>query len=166
MLFSLYELSTPGTEFGDNATVLLGEESEPQPDLFLRILPEFGGQSATDARDYVEGAPELIAEVAHSSRAIDLYAKREDYTHNGVREYLVMSIGDQRLYWFDLAAAREIPVGPDGIIRVHSFPGFWIDVQALFQPDGKRLMATFQQGIDSPEHAEFVQRLSAAKKTP
>src|SRR5207302_559487 len=41
----LYEGSTPGVESGDNATVMLGEEGEPQPDLLLRILPEYGGQS-------------------------------------------------------------------------------------------------------------------------
>src|ERR1700680_1524237 len=36
MLFSAYELNTPGVEAGDNATVILGDESEPQPDLYLR----------------------------------------------------------------------------------------------------------------------------------
>src|SRR5262245_44455807 len=40
-LLYLYEGHTPGVESGDNATILLGEEAEPQPDLYLRILPEF-----------------------------------------------------------------------------------------------------------------------------
>src|SRR5688572_5819901 len=35
-----YESSTPGTQSGDNTTVILGEEGTPQPDVFLRILPE------------------------------------------------------------------------------------------------------------------------------
>jgi hypothetical protein len=166
MLFSLYELSTPGTEAGDNATVILGEESEPQPDLYLRVLPEFGGQSTTDARDYVQGAPELVAEVAHSSRSIDLHAKRSDYARNGVREYVVISLADRRFFWFDLAGQRELQVPPEGVIRIHSFPGLWIDGEALFNADGKRLVNTLQQGIDSPEHAEFVARLAAARKTP
>lgn len=165
MLFAAYELNTPGTESGDNATVLLGEESEPQPDLLLRILPDFGGQSATDRHDYVQGAPELIAEVAHSSRSIDLHAKRADYAHNGVREYLVLSVKDHRLYWFDLPSARELSIGSEGIIRVQSFPGFWINVEALFESNYKGLMATFHQGLATPEHAEFVRRLAAAKKT-
>src|SRR5437588_12933187 len=39
-LFSMYEGVTPGVEAGDNATILLGEDGEPQPDLYLRILPE------------------------------------------------------------------------------------------------------------------------------
>jgi Uma2 family endonuclease len=96
-LFFAYEGNTPGVESGDNTTILLGEEGEPQPDLYLRILSEFGGQSRTTADDYVEGAPELIAEVAHSSRAIDLHAKKDDYARYGVREYLVVSVREAQL---------------------------------------------------------------------
>src|SRR5437868_4700209 len=58
LLFA-YESSTKGVQSGDNTTILLGEEGEPQPDLFLRILPEYGGQSRTTPDDYVDGAPEL-----------------------------------------------------------------------------------------------------------
>src|SRR4051812_20700667 len=36
-----YEANTPGVESGDKATVLLGDQGEPQPDLCLRILPEY-----------------------------------------------------------------------------------------------------------------------------
>ena len=165
MLFSIYELRTPGTQFGDNATVKLGNESEPQPDLFLRILPEFGGQSTTDRQDYVVGPPELIAEVAQSSRAIDLHAKRDDYARNGVSEYLVMSLTDRRFFWFDLPGARELPLPQDGVIRVRCFPGFWIDVNALFNADGERMISTLQQGIASDEHARFVSQLASVKKT-
>src|SRR5437868_6429961 len=39
-LFFTYKLHTPGVQVGDNTTILLGEEAEPQPDLYLRILPE------------------------------------------------------------------------------------------------------------------------------
>jgi hypothetical protein len=166
MVFSLYELNTPGTEAGDNATVILGDESEPQPDLYLRVLPEFGGQSTTDSKDYVQGPPELLAEVAHSSRSIDLHAKRADYASNGVREYVVVSLADRRFFWFDLSGSRELQVPSDGIIRIQSFPGLWIDGEALFNPDGKRLVSTLQEGLDSPQHAEFVNRLAAATKAP
>jgi hypothetical protein len=41
----LYESATPGVEGSDNATVRLDLDNEPQPDGFLRIRPEFGGQS-------------------------------------------------------------------------------------------------------------------------
>lgn len=52
----------------------LGPNTEPQPDVYLRILPEHGGQSATTADDYVEGPPELIVEVSYSSWSLDLQA--------------------------------------------------------------------------------------------
>jgi Uma2 family endonuclease len=164
MLLTAYELSTSGVEMGDNATVILGDDSEPQPDLFLRILPEFGGQSSTSKDDYVLGAPELIAEVAHSSKSIDLYRKREDYARNGVKEYLVWSIGDERIHWFDLAAGDEIPMDADRVLRIRSFPGLWIDQEALFTRNLSQMMGTLQQGIASPGHAAFVERLSRSRK--
>jgi Uma2 family endonuclease len=42
-----YEARTPGVDASDNTTILLGDEGEPQPDLYVRILPECGGQSST-----------------------------------------------------------------------------------------------------------------------
>ena len=161
-LLSLYRGNTPGTEVGDNTTIILGTDSEPQPDLYLRILPDRGGQSKTDEDDYVVGPPELIVEVAHSSRAIDLYAKREDYARYGVREYLVASLSEKRMHWLHLPDGRERLPDSDGIVRVHCFPGLWIHVDALFADDFPRLMSVLQQGIDSPEHAAFVDQLRQA----
>src|SRR5436190_21882841 len=40
-----YETATPGAEAGSDATVILGPDSEPQPDLYLRLLPEYGGRT-------------------------------------------------------------------------------------------------------------------------
>jgi len=162
-VFVAYQGNTPGVEVGDNTTILLGDEGEPQPDLFLRILPECGGQSGTSPDDYVEGAPELVAEVAHSSRSIDLNAKRDDYARYGVLEYLVVNLAARRLHWLDLRTGEELPPGPDGIVRVRCFPGLWIHAEALLAKDYGRLMATLQQGLATPEHAEFVQRLAAAQ---
>jgi Uma2 family endonuclease len=162
-VFGTYEFNTPGVEASDNTTVLLGEEGEPQPDLYLRILPEYGGQSRTSAEGYVEGPPELVAEVAHSSRSIDLHAKRHDYTRYGVLEYLVFSVREGRLRWFDLRAGRELEADADGVIRVHSFPGLWIDVEALLKKD-RKVLAVLEQGLAAPEHAAFVASLAAAHK--
>ena len=44
-LLAVYEASTPGVDAGDNATIILDEQDEPQPDVYLRILPAHGGQS-------------------------------------------------------------------------------------------------------------------------
>lgn len=158
-LFFLYECSTPGTQAGDNTTVILGDEGEPQPDLLLRILPEYGGQSGTTEDEYIDGAPELIAEIAHSSRAIDLHSKRDEYRNHGVREYLVLSLREDRLYWFDLTADEQREPD-DGVIRVATFPGLWIHVEALLARDAGRLMDTLNAGLASPGHAEFVADLA------
>jgi Uma2 family endonuclease len=68
-----YEAATPGVELGDNATVRLDADNEPQPDALLRI--DVGGRSQISDDDYVEGAPELIVEVAASSASYDLHEK-------------------------------------------------------------------------------------------
>jgi Uma2 family endonuclease len=160
-LFFTYESQSPGVESGDNTTILLGEEAEPQPDLYLRILPEFGGQSQSTPDDYVAGPPELIAEIAHSSRAIDLHAKRDDYARHGVLEYLVVCLRERQLRWFDLQANQERLPDADGIFRIRTFPGLWIHGEALLARDYPRLMAALEQGLATPEHAAFVRRLAA-----
>ena len=85
-LLKIYVAETPGTEAADNATVILDDENEPQPDLYLRLQTEFGGQSTTTKDDYVLGAPELVVEIAHSTVAIDLHAKNEMYHRAGVKD--------------------------------------------------------------------------------
>ena len=71
----IYETDTPGVEAGDNGTVRLDLDNEPQPDAFLIIRPEHGGQARISEDDYIEGAPELVAEVASSSVSYDLGKK-------------------------------------------------------------------------------------------
>src|SRR5437762_195304 len=44
----LYQAATPGTDVLDNASAILGDESEPQPDGCLIVLPECGGQTHLD----------------------------------------------------------------------------------------------------------------------
>ena len=109
-------------EEADNATVILGDESEPQPDLHLRLLPECGGRSRVNADDYFVGPPELVIEVAHSSEAIDLDAKRRDYERAGVLEYLVLCVREGELRPFDLKAGRALAVGAGRRLPVKGLP--------------------------------------------
>ena len=163
-LLAAYEARTTGVEAGDNVTILLGDEEEPQPDLYVRILPAHGGQSRTTDDDYLDGAPELVIEITHSTYAIDLHHKKDDYARHGVREYVVWTLADDRLHWFDLRNNTPLSTEADGVLRLRTFPGLWIDGPALFARDYDRLMGTLQQGLATPEHAEFVARLAAAKK--
>src|SRR5687768_3808789 len=69
-----YDGRTPGVETLNNTTTFLADDSEPQPDLSLRVRPEHQGQSRnTSDGDYVLGAPELVIEIAYSTRAVDLH---------------------------------------------------------------------------------------------
>ena len=52
-----YETDTPGVEAGDNGSIRLDLDNEPQPDAFLIIRPERGGQARISEDDYIEGAP-------------------------------------------------------------------------------------------------------------
>ena len=60
----------------------------PQPDCLPFIQPEHGGRVRIGEEGYIEGAPELVAEVASSSVSYDLGDKFKAYRRNGVREYL------------------------------------------------------------------------------
>jgi Uma2 family endonuclease len=164
LALGLYRVATPGVDTGDNTTVILGEESEPQPDLAMRLLPEWGGQSRLDEDEYVQGAPELLAEVAYSSRSLDMNQKRQDYEQAGVQEYLVLCIEEQQLHWFHFPSGTVIRPNRQGVSRSLVFPGLWVHNQALLDQDGQRLLEVAQQGIASRPHAAFVRRLQAERR--
>ncbi len=161
-----YETDTPGVEAGDNGSIRLDLDNEPQPDAYLFIRPERGGQVRISEDDYVEGAPELIAEIAASSASIDLGKKFDVYRRNNVREYVVWRVLDRRVDWFINRGGRIEPVHSpaDGIFRSEVFPGLWLNAAALVRNDRKAVQAALQQGLDSPEHAEFVARLERDRK--
>ena len=138
--------------------------NEPEPDLLLRIRPEFGGQSTTTDDDYLRGSPELIAEVSDSYPSTDLGAKHRVYFAAGVKEYLVLNLYDRRLHWFDLASDRELVPEADGVYRIQTFPGLWIDSAALLARDLRRLLAVLDSGLATPEHAAFAAKLVAANR--
>ncbi len=51
----------------------------PQPDGVLFIQPEYGGQVKIDEEGYIDGAPDLVAEVAASTVSYDLHDKLQAY---------------------------------------------------------------------------------------
>jgi len=162
-----YWIATPGTLTWDNATTILGEASEPQPDGALIIEPACGGQTGLSEEGYATGAPELIVEVASSSASIDLHAKRRDYEQAGVLEYVVIVVRQGVIRWFMLQhdAYQDVPTDADGIYRSRVFPGLWLHADALLRLDGGQVMQTLQQGLATPEHATFVQQLQARRAT-
>ena len=148
----------------DNTTTVLDDQSEPQPDLGLRVLTEYGGRSWENEDECIQGSPELLAEIAHSTVAIDLGDKRDDYQRAGVLEYLVLCIAEQELHWFHFPSQRQIKPNRQGIARSRVFPGLWIDVPALLARDSGRLVSAIQQGLASREHSAFLKRLAVAHR--
>lgn len=154
----VYAAETPGVDCADNSTVRLDLDNEPQPDLVLLKHASAGGQARISADDYIEGAPELVVEIAGSSRAYDLHQKKGAYRRNGVREYLAWVTGEQRLIWWELRGAdyQEIAPTSDGLLRSGVFPGLWLDTAALLRGDMQAVLAALRRGLDSPEHRAFA----------
>jgi Uma2 family endonuclease len=157
-----YKVATPGVRLGDNATVRLDLDNEPQPDAILLIDSACGGQSYLGADGYVEGAPELVAEVAASSATKDLYDKKRAYRRNGIQEYIVWQVFERTVSWFSLQDSEYVALIGDtaGIIQSQVFPGLWLDVSALVAGNMPQVLTVLQQGLSSVEHRNFVQQLN------
>ncbi len=157
-----YEAATPGAMMGDNTTTRLDTDNEPQPDALLLIDPARGGQARVSADDYLESAPELVAEVAASSVSIDLGTKLNVYRRNGVREYVVWRVQNRKVDWFVWREGQYERLAPDerGVLKSEVFPGLWLDPAALVAGDLARVLAVLNEGTASPEHAAFVARLN------
>jgi Uma2 family endonuclease len=153
-----YKVFTPGVRLGNNPTMRLDLDNEPQPDAILIIDSACGGKSYLTVDGYVEGAPELIAEVAASSATKDLYEKKRAYRRNGIQEYIVWQVFEKTVSWFSLQDGEYVALIPnvDGIIQSQVFPGLWLDVSALVRGDMLQVLAVLQKGLSSVEHQRFI----------
>lgn len=163
-----YRAATPGVAGGDNGSLRLDLDNMPQPDAYLMILADRGGQARIDKDGYVAGAPELIAEVAASSASYDLNVKLHAYRRNGVREYVVWRVFDEGIDWFILREGRydRLALSPAGRVESEVFPGLWLDPAALMAGDLATVTEVQRQGLASRAHAAFVEWLRAAAGTP
>lgn len=158
-IFGAYRAATPGVQASSNVTVILGQDDEVQPDLLLRIKPGYQGQSR-DIGPYIAGAPELVAEIAYSSYAIDLHVKRKRYARAGVSESLVVCLQPREIHWFDLASNSKLVADSSGILRSSIFPGLWLSQQSLLGLDHYAAMEILNHGLSSAEHEDFCLRLA------
>ncbi|QYX31145.1 Uma2 family endonuclease [Sphaerospermopsis torques-reginae] len=149
-----YEVLTPGVELAVEPTVRLDFDNEPQPDAVLIITPEAGGQTRISEDDYIEGAPELVVEIAASSAAIDLHGKKQAYRRNGVKEYIVWQVLEQKLTWFYLEKGEylELVADENGILKSRLFPGLWLAVNELLTGKMSDVLQVLQAGLQSREH--------------
>jgi Uma2 family endonuclease len=159
----VYVAATPGCDGGSQSTWLM-LESAPQPDCYLWVRPEFGGQSTTQGKYHI-GAPELATEICLSSEAYDLGVKKTLYENAGVREYIAILMEEEEIRWHRLVKGRYVLCRPTskGVFRSRVFPGLWLDGPALWKYDVARLLQTLEGGLRSAEHAAFVKKLAAGK---
>jgi Uma2 family endonuclease len=136
-----YVAYVTGVQSGVRATVLLDERNEVQPDV-LAWRPGAGGLRLTDD-GYLEGAPQLVVEVAASSASYDLHEKKEAYRRNGVREYVVWRVLDETIDWFELRDGAYVLRAPaeDGIIESVQFVGLRLHVPSLLAGDAAGVLA-------------------------
>lgn len=158
----IYKAMTPGVRLGDNPTVRLDRDNEPQPDVVLRLDESVGGQSRIDEEGYISGAPELVAEIAASTATIDLGDKFKAYRRAGVREYIVWQVCDRKIDWFYLNEDDYISLAAesDDVVRSKVFPGLWLDRQAAIAGNMPQVMTILQDGLKSGDHRDFLAKLA------
>ena len=139
-----YMAKTPGVLAGTDATVLLDPDNEVQPDAVL--WREQPGSAYLTEDDYLEGAPQLVVEVAASSASYDLHDKLRAYERNGVQEYIVWRVLNETIDWFHLEDGRYVRVEPDahGVIESEVFPGLRLNVEKMLASDVAGVLAELE----------------------
>lgn len=157
----LYAAYTPGLELADNATVRLDVDNEPQPDALLRLEEDYGGQSRISDDDYIEGAPELIVEIAGSTISYDLHDKLQVYRRHGVKEYMVWRVYDHAIDWFHLEEGNYVPLSPNeqGLIESKLFPGLVLALDAMLNHNLVDVLAEQQTHLSHKKYLDFYQEL-------
>ncbi len=154
-----YSAATPGTLVAANTTVRFDADNVPQPDALLMIDPNGNARIGEDG--YIHGAPELVVEVAASSAALDLHAKKDAYRRAGVAEYLVWRPEEKAVDWFTLEEDEFVPLPSDRHGAIHSrvFPGLTLAVKALIESNAAAVVARLQRALGSKAHQTFVARM-------
>lgn len=140
----MYRSRLRGLHLSDNTTVRLDADNEVQPDAAL-WREEPGGPYLL--RGYIEGAPQLVAEIAASSATYDLHDKLRAYERNGVREYIVWRTLDEAIDWFRLVDGTYVRVESDeqGVIESAMFAGLRLDVSKLLSGDLAGVLAALDR---------------------
>lgn len=138
-----YCAHTADVKFADNATIRLDPDNEPQPDAVVWLAEGPGARARVSEDDYLEGAPDLIVEIAASSASHDVHEKMKVYRRNGVQEYIVWQTFEGRIDWFSLEAEQYVPLQPDpeGLVHSRIFPGLCMNVEAMITGDLAKVLA-------------------------
>lgn len=165
LILRTYAAHTPGLACGICASFRIDGRNEYQPDAFLRIKDPVKGRSKLGAGRLIEGAPELVAEIAISSAGYDLHEKKDVYQRSGVQEYIVWEVRGPKFQWFALEDGVYVELTADraGVIHSRVFPGLWIHVAALLAGDDLKALSAAQRGLKSAAHKTFAKSLKASR---
>ena len=139
-----YEETRDGdVEAMGSGSVLLDAQNEPIPDAMLYYLRPDRFEDG-----YLNGAPELIFEVAYSSVSKELHQKKRAYERNGVREYIVWRVRQGAIDWFQLRDGAYVQRTPDarGMIESEVFPGLLLNVGAMVVLNRKAVLGALATG--------------------
>ena len=133
----------PSMHLALHATILMDGRSEVQPDVVAFRDATLGDRIGLTADGFLEGTPDLIAEVTESSASYDLHDKLRVYERTGVSEYIVWLLHECQMSWFRLVDGRYVEVQPDerGIIESALFPGLRLPVDKLLAGDDAGVLA-------------------------
>ena len=137
-----YARRRPGLRAGGPGSVILDDKNQPEPDVMLfRTTP---GWESSDG--LVAKAPELVVEIAASSKSRDLNQKKRAYERNGIREYIVWRVYDEAIDWFELKEGKYIRRSADaqGCVESQQFPGLVLDTRAALAHDEDALLAALK----------------------
>ena len=145
----------------DGSLQLDDDPRPPRRGSARRDAPHLAGiwRTGPVAGQYLAGGPQLVVEVAHTTRAKGLGPKLREYERAAVREYVVATARPNDVLWHARRGDHlvRVPPGEDGIFRSEVFPGLWIDPAALLCRDLPALFATMDRGLATPEHAALVE---------
>lgn len=151
---SQFAASATSAEVHAEATVILDDQNEVQPDALVRVAGS-SGTSDVSRDGYITGPPELIVEVALSSASYDMHVKRDVYARSGVQEYIVWRVADGAIDWWELEAGDrgdrryvDLDPDPDGLTRSRVLPGLALDRDAMVRDDMARVLAAQRAEVD------------------
>lgn len=157
----IYSTSTPGTETHSDTQLCLGADNILLPSAVLR-LEGLKGRSRISSASEIEGSPELVVEIAASRATVCLREKLQAYRRNGVSEYIVWQVLEERIDWFQLQTDSYVNAIADksNVLKSEAFPGLWLDVQATLSKDIRRVAAVRQAGLEGSQRKAFLNQLA------
>ncbi len=132
-LTKLFVLSAPdAATVSPGGSVVLGDYSQPQPDLMLLQPREdfYSGKNPTAADVF------LVVEISNSSLAVDLGIKRTLYARSGIAEYWVVDIPGKCVHVFNGPTVdgylKAVDYGAGDRVSPWALPAVQVRVEELF----------------------------------